>query len=642
MSAIVSFLWDKNAEVIERYLQLVPSHVYVHERTAAAPADPRRIPLDALLNAPAREAIAREAQARAEVFGAALAGDALEDLGERLAVVMSLVAALDAAHARTPIELVVLNEDLTLTGRAAVQWAIANAVPSVVVSHSCILGRLYGVHTAVHADEIIVFGERGAQPYRDAKIDPHKIVPMSNPAWDRYRVVVAQKPAVRRAVREQFGWGSDDPLVVFGTTWAAKLSAFCDAEIEARSVDAVFAAVAEARTQVPNLRLLVKGRRPGAEQELLARVAAQHGTDYAYTNGTLEHVVAAADLLLSVDSNLSIEATIAGVPAINVWTPMSWTMGPHFGASDGVVDAGAEHLATAVVTLLREPALARGLVMKATQRLPLLGGVPDGSAALRIAQRLVAKRKVAAERPRFVWEELSSPMKSGVKALDGTYNTNVRRELFPLLAHPPRVVLEIGCASGGTAAALKAEHNAFVVGVERDPQTAAIARTRLDAVVGDVAETEAIRAALGGRTVDTLILADVLEHLYDPWATLVSLRELLAPDAQVIASIPNARNVWLMNELAAGRWSYAYEGLLDVTHIRFFTLAEIGRMFAETGYRVEAVSRTVDERAGHVNLAFDGVQDVRAGSITFHGVSARDLTELTSLQFLVRARVAAA
>jgi hypothetical protein len=104
-----------------------------------------------------------------------------------------------------------------------------------------------------------------------------------------------------------------------------------------------------------------------------------------------------------------------------------------------------------------------------------------------------------------------------------------------------------------------------------------------------------------------------------------------------VASIPNARNLILLNDLAGGKFTYEPAGLLDVTHIRFFTLTEIHKMFAETGYEVLSVNGCLDPRIGKfepvaapVNLELD--------AITLTNVDNAKLTELTTIQFYVRVR----
>jgi hypothetical protein len=72
---------------------------------------------------------------------------------------------------------------------------------------------------------------------------------------------------------------------------------------------------------------------------------------------------------------------------------------------------------------------------------------------------------------------------------------------------------------------------------------------------------------------------DVLEHTYDPWKTMLTLRNLISERAQLVVSLPNVRNVPLIQDLISGYWRYRRTGLLDITHIRFFTYSDMCRMF---------------------------------------------------------------
>jgi 2-polyprenyl-3-methyl-5-hydroxy-6-metoxy-1,4-benzoquinol methylase len=129
------------------------------------------------------------------------------------------------------------------------------------------------------------------------------------------------------------------------------------------------------------------------------------------------------------------------------------------------------------------------------------------------------------------------------------------------------------------------------------------------------------------------MLADVLEHLYDPWANLVKLGRHLAPGGKVYASIPNARNYWLISELVQGRWTYQSAGLLDVTHIRFFTLRECQRMFAETGYQVEKIVSVRDPRVT-LEGQFKAPVTLMDKWFSLHDVDQQTATELATMQFL--------
>jgi SAM-dependent methyltransferase len=121
------------------------------------------------------------------------------------------------------------------------------------------------------------------------------------------------------------------------------------------------------------------------------------------------------------------------------------------------------------------------------------------------------------------------------------------------------------------------------------------AQARLDRVIRANAETLDFAAAgIAAQTLDLIIVADVLEHMLDPWHMLGKLRLLLAPGGRILVSIPNVRNLWLIEKIVRGGFDYADEGLLDITHIRFFTLAELRAMFADTGFAVQRTRLNVD------------------------------------------------
>ncbi len=235
----------------------------------------------------------------------------------------------------------------------------------------------------------------------------------------------------------------------------------------------------------------------------------------------------------------------------------------------------------------------------------------------------------------YVWQLLTQSRKPG----DDGYFEHVRAELLDLFEHAPRLFVDIGCGTGVTAReAQRRFPGAVVDGFEFSAAAAAVAATHLDHVhQGNVEEMDFAQLGYAPQSIDGLLLADVLEHLYNPWNLLVRLRPFLAPNAQIVASIPNARNLVLLNDLANGKFSYEPAGLLDVTHIRFFTLSEIHKMFAETGYDVVGVTGCLDPRIGKfepvtapVNLELD--------AITLKNVDDSKLAELATIQFYVRVR----
>lgn len=234
------------------------------------------------------------------------------------------------------------------------------------------------------------------------------------------------------------------------------------------------------------------------------------------------------------------------------------------------------------------------------------------------------------DRMHFVWELLS---RQGGDATN--YPDSARPELVNLMDVAPTRALELGCHKGAMGAAVKQRFpGVHYTGIEINPDTAAIARTRIDEVlVEDLLKLDTDAHAAFAQPFDAIMLADVLEHLYDPWATLVKLGRHLAPGGKVYASIPNVRNLALISELIKGNWTYQSAGLLDVTHIRFFTLRECRRMFAETGYVIEKIVSVRDPRV-QLDGAFSAPVTIMDKAFSLHDVDAQTATELATLQFL--------
>lgn len=225
----------------------------------------------------------------------------------------------------------------------------------------------------------------------------------------------------------------------------------------------------------------------------------------------------------------------------------------------------------------------------------------------------------------------------------GHYNDFVQMPIFELMVQPPRRVLELGCAGGAFGAALKARYpGAYVVGIEAGRAAAQRAASRIDRVICDRLENVDF-STLGMRPgeFDTVIAADILEHLVNPWELLVRLRPWLAAGAQFLSTIPNVRNISVISQLLlGGRWAYDERGILDVTHLRFFTLEEIWRLFAETGYRMEDYRAILLPSLEPMYRSHGGAEPatINLGRMTLTGVTRGELTELCAAQFVVRAR----
>lgn len=172
------------------------------------------------------------------------------------------------------------------------------------------------------------------------------------------------------------------------------------------------------------------------------------------------------------------------------------------------------------------------------------------------------------------------------------YHDVARDDLVAELRAPLGRVLDVGCGSGGSAAALRRAGATEIVGIEIAPRAAEEARTRYDTVITGAAET-AIPQLSGA--FDRILLYDVIEHLVDPWAVLRALRPLAAPGAQLHVSVPNARHWSLARDLVVrGTFGYAEWGHRDATHLRWFTARDLRAAVEDAGWRVE--------RTGHARL----------------------------------------
>src|SRR3954462_3977642 len=128
-------------------------------------------------------------------------------------------------------------------------------------------------------------------------------------------------------------------------------------------------------------------------------------------------------------------------------------------------------------------------------------------------------------------------------------------------------VLEVGSASGYFGERL-AGKGYYVVGVEQDEAAASVAARFYDEFI--IADVEAgLRLS---RKFDVIVLADVLEHLRQPLNVLVHLRDLLSSTGRFVISVPNVANIYVRLSLLFGRFEYADRGILDETHLRFFTM----------------------------------------------------------------------
>lgn len=155
----------------------------------------------------------------------------------------------------------------------------------------------------------------------------------------------------------------------------------------------------------------------------------------------------------------------------------------------------------------------------------------------------------------------------------------------------PRTVLDVGCGIGLNGAAAK-RTGARVTGIEIVPASIERAKKVLDeVVVADIERDASVRSALGARRFDLMLLADVLEHTTDPRAVLQRLVPHLEEDGHVLISLPNVAAWPVRLGLLAGNFEYTPSGVLDDTHLRFFTRESAIAMIESAGLEVLRVEQ---------------------------------------------------
>lgn len=158
-------------------------------------------------------------------------------------------------------------------------------------------------------------------------------------------------------------------------------------------------------------------------------------------------------------------------------------------------------------------------------------------------------------------------------------------------------VLDVGCWTGDLGRVLK-EQGAHVTGFELDADAAATAAKHLDAVtVGDL-DRSRLTDHFGDERFDAIIFADVLEHVYDPAGVLADATALLAPGGRIVISVPNVTHGSLRLAHLQGRWTTTDTGLLDHTHIRFFTRERLVALVEGAGLVVDDLRATVIDPFG--------------------------------------------
>jgi len=170
-----------------------------------------------------------------------------------------------------------------------------------------------------------------------------------------------------------------------------------------------------------------------------------------------------------------------------------------------------------------------------------------------------------------------------------------REDILNLIPNGKNIIriLDIGCSIGTLGEQIKQRNkNVEVVGIEFDEQMAKIAKEKLDKVIEGDVEKINLGNYFTVNYFDCIILADILEHLKNPWDVLKNITTFLNDDGIIIASIPNIRhNSTILSLVIKGYWPYRERGIHDKTHLRFFTLHNIKELFQYGGLNIVEIKR---------------------------------------------------
>lgn len=177
--------------------------------------------------------------------------------------------------------------------------------------------------------------------------------------------------------------------------------------------------------------------------------------------------------------------------------------------------------------------------------------------------------------------------------IDLTDENSAHAALIRLVGQDRRV-LEVGPGWGHVTRALK-QRGCHVTCLELSSEMAAVTERFCDRMLVGNIETEDLRQELPSQGFDVITFGDVLEHLRNPVEVLCQVKPLLIPSGCIVASIPNVAHRSVLYALLLGEFPYSDDGLLDRTHLRFFTRRTIETMFREAGFRISAMVPIVND-----------------------------------------------
>jgi O-antigen biosynthesis protein len=193
-------------------------------------------------------------------------------------------------------------------------------------------------------------------------------------------------------------------------------------------------------------------------------------------------------------------------------------------------------------------------------------------------------------------------------------------------------ILEVGCSSGYFGASL-IELGHHVTGVEMDEVSSRLAASRLHEV--HCCTVQDFFVAHPDRIYDVIVFGDVIEHLADPAQVLIEAGRHLHPQGRLICSIPNVAHAVVRGMLLDGGWNYSKLGILDETHLRFFTKSTILQLFEKSGFETERLQSVRVDCAEGAKICQIDIKPKTLDAIMSHAAGCRDVLDF---QYVISAR----
>lgn len=183
------------------------------------------------------------------------------------------------------------------------------------------------------------------------------------------------------------------------------------------------------------------------------------------------------------------------------------------------------------------------------------------------------------------------------KKLFTSPNTSFSK-IFSLIPSNSKNILDIGCASGYLGKYIKSKYKSIpITGLDNNKEDIKIAKKNLDEALIFNLESDIFPERFKKNKFDVVILADILEHLINPEKLLQNLHQIITSNSTLIISIPNIVHQSTIINLINRKWEYTDTGILDKTHLKFFSRQSICQLLKQNGFVIEKIDFTTKKES---------------------------------------------